>query len=408
MRSEAAAQKLPFAPLSGPAKPLLTPVSGSLLISALLGAASVLLAAGFAPLAIGLAGFLLAVGGGLAFYARQRCDLALGEAQSAIRRELEQQASAQLTQRLGGLETLCAGVLPIWSGQIRLVGGLTEDSITALANRFGDISQDLEKTLAESQGGGGMFELLSEAQQQFDVITESFRASLTNRQVLLEKITAMSGNTEQLKTMARSVAEIAKQTNLLALNAAIEAARAGEAGRGFAVVADEVRKLSTLSGDTGRKITETVEVVNSAIAEALAGTLKYMDQDQTQQLAADAAITRMVGRLREGATELTDSTQLLRSRSQSIGEEVTDILVALQFQDRVSQVLGHVSGDMDKLQNRLREQEAERAAGRAAELIDADTWLSELSRTYTVPEQHVVHHGGKPPATTGSDDITFF
>jgi len=63
--------------------------------------------------------------------------------------------------------------------------------------------------------------------------------------------------------MAAEVANIAGQTNLLALNAAIEAARAGESGRGFAVVAGEVRNLSSLSSNTGKKMSDKVQVISS-------------------------------------------------------------------------------------------------------------------------------------------------
>jgi len=60
---------------------------------------------------------------------------------------------------------------------------------------------------------------------------------------------------------------------------------------------------------------------------------------------------------------------------------------------------------MNKLKDRIAEHEAGRARGAAPTTLDASRWLKELSHTYTVPEQLVVHHGGKPAA---ADEITFF
>ncbi|PJN86193.1 chemotaxis protein, partial [Bacillus velezensis] len=91
----------------------------------------------------------------------------------------------------------------------------------------------------------------------------------------------------QLQGMAESVSYIAGQTNLLALNAAIEAARAGEAGRGFAVVADEVRKLSMQSNDTGKNISTSVAQIVAEL-EATAQRAQQLGQEE-KSLMNDAA-----------------------------------------------------------------------------------------------------------------------
>jgi len=72
---------------------------------------------------------------------------------------------------------------------------------------------------------------------------------------------------------------------------AIEAARAGEAGRGFAVVADAVRKLSTQSGETGKRTTEKVEAVNAAIAATLNAADQTAKLDETTISGADSAVS---------------------------------------------------------------------------------------------------------------------
>lgn len=303
-----------------------------------------------------------------------------------------------------GLSELCQGVLPVWSGQIEIARNQTNDSITALATRFADISQRVSIAVSASSGAGGdaaLVQLLNRSQSELDSIIAALRAALSSKDALLEQVTALSKFTHELHELAHNVGIIARQTNLVALNAAIEAARAGEAGRGFAVVAHEVRQLSKLSGEAGKKISDTIDTVNKAIAATLQTSRQYAQQDEQMVATSSQVIERVVAEFRSATTTLAEASNDMREQSEAVGREVADVLIALQFQDRVSQVLGHVCSDMAKLENRLTHNET-------AAPIDAQAWLDALAETYTTPEQLALHGGHSETSAAGADEITFF
>lgn len=326
-------------------------------------------------------------------------------------------AAAELREDVGctGLDQLCMGVLPLWAGQIDLARTHSEASVNALVTRFAAISQRIDTTVSVSRGrtgSTGLTDMLAASQQELHDILESLRGALAHRNVLLDRVIQMSSYTGDLKRMAKEVGDIARHTNLVALNAAIEAAHAGNAGRGFAVVAGEVRKLSANSGATGQKITETIDAVNQAIAATLETSHQYVVEDEALLKEAEARIGGIVQRLRDTADDMSSANEALREESRAIGGEVEDVMVALQFQDRVSQLLNLVNLDLTKLKQHLEDNERLLERGEAPAPIDADAWLGALSQTYTMPEQHALHSGQAAPARgTPADadgDITFF
>lgn len=372
-------------------------------------AANILVAGGVGVLALALSATVGVLGGAVAWVISSRWKSRSSQLRVEALNELERERQRHRLDHVAGLDKLCDGVLPIWSGQVEMARSHTEDSVTALTTRFANINQRIETAMASSQGEGSdsLIALLRENEVELNSIVATLRSALTLKEAMLAEIASLAKLTEGLKQMAGDVGDIAKQTNLLALNAAIEAARAGEIGRGFAVVADEVRKLSDLSGGTGKKIGETIEVVNKAIASTLDVSRQYAVQDAEMVVTSERIVGRVVDRVQSAMVRLSDSSDLLRHETKTIGEEIGEVLVALQFQDRVSQVLSHVRNDMTKLQGHLADRDRTRSAEGTPASLDAAAWLADLSHTYTVPEQHVVHHGG-PARAAAASEITFF
>jgi methyl-accepting chemotaxis protein len=110
--------------------------------------------------------------------------------------------------------------------------------------------------------------ILNSVRDEIVDLTGKVQQSAQNEVELAVSVEALSKDTEQVKGILEVISDIADQTNLLALNAAIEAARAGEHGRGFAVVADEVRKLAERTQKSLAEINTTISVIVQAIASA--------------------------------------------------------------------------------------------------------------------------------------------
>jgi methyl-accepting chemotaxis protein len=121
------------------------------------------------------------------------------------------------------------------------------------------------------------------------------------------KIASLTGKTVQIGQIAQVIDDIADQTNLLALNAAIEAARAGEQGRGFAVVADEVRKLAERTTKATKEIAETIKAIQNEASQA------------------DNSMTQAVSAVDEGL-KLTGEVELSLQKILSMNQEVSDII----------------------------------------------------------------------------------
>jgi methyl-accepting chemotaxis protein len=164
----------------------------------------------------------------------------------------------------------------------------------------------------ESRTGGG---IVHTAAGEMQAIAESVKNSAGT-------IRELEGHVGEISAIVGVIREIADQTNLLALNAAIEAARAGEQGRGFAVVADEVRRLAERTGESTGQI----------------GTMIDKVQDGTRQVVA--AMEAGVARVDEGtqtARRAGDSIQGIQESAARVVEVVQDIATALKEQSTASQ-----------------------------------------------------------------------
>jgi methyl-accepting chemotaxis protein len=300
----------------------------------------------------------------------------------------------------GLLSELGTAIIPVWARQTAAARQQTEEAITGLTSQFAAMQQELR----QAAGGAGlekaekMARTLAQGQESLQGLVQSLREARETRTAFLARITAMTRTISSLEEMSAEVAAIATQTNLLALNAAIEAAHARQHGKGFAIVAAEVRKLSERSGSTGLKITEQVAGVNKALEESLASARDFTERDDIFIEEAEQKIHTVVSEFQHVAQEISDSAQGMEHTNAGVQQGISEALLHFQFQDRVSQMLGSVVQDMEKLAGRLEHNPND---------LETEKWLEELERTYTTQEQIAIHQGIEI-GTPASSDITFF
>ncbi len=164
--------------------------------------------------------------------------------------------------------------------------------------------------------------LVSQAEQSRETITMMSQGVLENEsamQNLGEGVGNLGKRSEEIGSIIETISQIASQTNLLALNAAIEAARAGEQGRGFAVVADEVRKLAERTAHATKEIAATIRKVQ----EETARTVKLLDESRSR-----------TSKNREYAGRAGEALEVIQKGHRELMEAMGEIAAAAKNQDQ--------------------------------------------------------------------------
>lgn len=235
------------------------------------------------------------------------------------------------------------------SDENKQISSLIHNAISRLTDSFeGMTSQtDTEDKMLHSlidhdEQGQNFSDFIAETESLMNFLVDTvLKTSQESRQVM-EKLEAMSGNVDGVISLLDDVKDIASQTNLLALNAAIEAARAGEAGRGFAVVADEVRKLSQKSDAFSDEISEITMSVKHTLEDALVKVSEVVTADTDLAIDSKQKVEEMSARM----IQLNNKTQSVIGEtgevSQAIAALVNQAVTSLQFEDMCTQLGDHI------------------------------------------------------------------
>jgi len=294
--------------------------------------------------------------------------------------------------RLTSSAPLVGEVLPVWRRQIESARNHSEESVGAILASFGSISERLDQAIQMTQGSqNGLShcsadELVQRNEAAVEQMLQPLRQAITARDQVYAKLDMISEAMGDLRQIALQIKQLARRTNMVALNASVEASRAGERGSGFAVVAQEVRQLATQSGDAANRMMSRTNTVDLELQALRNQAATHDSSDEALRDEAGANARAVISGLLQSLGDMDRSSRELQEAGAAVSAEFESVLMSFQTQDRLSQMLTCVTDDINRLTQWL-EQGGDLSATQAGE------WLARLDESYTMEEQRSEHHG---------------
>lgn len=309
-----------------------------------------------------------------------------------------------------GLREICLKSFAVWARQIDTSREEADAAVLRLAQLFHNMVRKLETTLSVTHSAvsnirgenGGVATSVTSSETDLYHVLEILVSLQKSKDTILAEI---ANHVDNLNEMASDVKKIAMQVRLLSFNAAIEASRSGEAGKGFAVVASEMRQLAVLSEESGTRMVKTLQNMNS-INSTLKRVYRNADQstsrDDDSITRVESVIRSVLDRFKQTTAGLAQSIDIMEKESASVRDNISDALMALQFQDRVSQIQTHLVNSLNTLRLAV-----ENGTG---DELNAEAWAQEMAQEFSTQEEfdNLRREGTISISKRKADNLTFF
>jgi len=209
-----------------------------------------------------------------------------------------------------------------------------------------------ESTITVSEDLRSTYNVLDNFVSELSSVVDSIDRGSEQQQELVQKVASLTEQARNIKDVLSIISDIADQTNLLALNAAIEAARAGEHGRGFAVVADEVRKLAERTQKSLAEISANVNLITQNVGEiaeetdATAINMHHISQSAQELISASEETKENLTTTQEKSIEVMHQSTYIAIKTKQLIAGMDEII-------ELSSQNTHLRGDVEEAAKRL-------------------------------------------------------
>lgn len=282
-------------------------------------------------------------------------------------------------------------VVPIWQRSVEAARKDGEKQMNDIVEAFASIQQSLDQALGASNqsagtGAGSSEHLLECCRAQVDDLLEPTRRAFDQHNRMLESLVQVRDDLSTLRAVTGRITQIAGNTHLVALNAAIEASRAGEAGRSFAIVAQEVRQLAQRCAESAQTIDGRLTDMEQRLGNLTATGARQHSDEQELAWQAEERARAVVRRILDEMVSLRGDSSAMRLARLEVGQALDRLYEGMQHQDRQSQMLVNVTQDMQRLVEWFDQD------GRSS-FTTVQEWLRRLESSYSMKEQLDLHHG---------------